>query len=194
MPIVIAGGQSVTDYDGLHLANLARCSFTFGVNDSGLMWPCDVIVALDYDWVRARQDVIRDKGLPVITRKWDCLKDMGLDLIEVPNDIPWRLSGMVACKIADSLASEGGRRSYVIGMDGTKGHYYNDDGDCSDKATNDDYGRLGLKSTTNLGVRSKINVWPKSSHLPAIKKVMVNKALRTMSLVWVRCNAAKVVI
>lgn len=189
--LVIAGGQSVTDYDGEQLARLAFNSFTFGVNDSGLLWPCDVIVALDPDWIRDRQNEIKHIKKPVITRKWDILKDMGLDLIELANDIPWRLSGMVACKISDTLAATSGSKSYVIGMDHRAGHYYNDASDCSKVVELDIYASMGLTNTINMGVHSRISCWPKISKLPALRKAASSRVYKAAALGWVRGEVEK---
>lgn len=190
MPLVIAGGQSVTDYECLHLANIARMSFTFAVNDAALHWPCDVVVALDYEWIKSMVLELRRLNKPVITRKWDVLAGLGLDLIQLPNDIPYRLSGMVACKVSDILATKcGDRKSYVIGMDATKGHYYNDKGDCSALVPITDYERMGLTQTVNLGIHSRIPYWPKSSKLPSIKKIAITKNYRTLAMAWIRGEA-----
>lgn len=189
--IVIAGGDSVTDHQGEQLARLAFNCFTFGVNDSGLMWPCDVIVALDPDWIRDRQNEIKHIKKPVITRKWDMLKGMGLDLIELPNDIPWRLSGMVACKISDSLSAHSGSKSYVFGMDHRAGHYYNDLSDCSKVVELEEYAKMGLTNTINMGIHSKISCWPKMSKLPNIRKVASTKAYKAVALAWIRGEVEK---
>jgi hypothetical protein len=191
MPIVIGGGQSVKDYDGLHLANLSRLAFTFCVNDSAGLFACDVVVALDPDWILKWKDGLYKLGKPIITRKWDMLGHSGLDLIELPNDIPYRLSGMVACKVSDSLAAHSGdRKSYVIGMDASKGHYYDDKGDAGQFVTKDDYEAMGLTHTVNLGVHSKISAWPKSSKLPSVKKIITDNKYRAIALAWIRGEAA----
>ena len=191
--LVIAGGQSVTDYDGNELAILAKSSFTFGVNNSGFIWPCDVIVALDSDWIREYAKDLRELGRPIITRDWgDAVKGLGLDLIEVPNAIRYRLSGMAATKLSDCLANSSRSRSYVIGMDNTPGHYYNDESDCSKLVTDKDYSVMDLKATYNLGCRSKIKHWPKLSHLPKWQKCAVTTAYRKVSIAWLRGEAGKI--
>lgn len=191
MSLVIAGGKSVTDFDGEQLARLAYNSFTFGVNDSGLLWPCDVIVALDPDWIRDRQVEIKHINKPVITRKWDMLKDLGLDLIELDNKIPYKLSGMVACKISDSLAAHSGSKSYVFGMDHRAGHYYNDLSDCSKVVELDVYAKMGLTNTINMGIHSKISCWPKISKLPNIRRVSSTNHYKAVALAWVRGEVEK---
>ena len=191
--LTIAGGQSVTDYEGSDLAILAKACFTFGVNNSGFIWPCDVIVALDSEWIREYANDLRDLKRPIVTRDWGkALVGLGLDLIEVPNAIPYRLSGMCAVKLADTLASNSKSRSYAIGMDNTPGHYYNEESDCSKMVSHKDYESLRLSTTINLGVHSKISCWPKVSKLPKNKKCAVTKAYREISIAWLRGEACKV--
>ena len=191
--LVLAGGQSVTDYPGQDLAILAKASFTFGVNNSGFIWPCDVIVALDSDWIRTYANDLKELGRPIITRDWgNAVKGLGLDLIEVPNAIRFRLSGMVAAKLADTLANRSGGRNYVVGLDHTAGHYYNEESDCTKIVTLDDYERMGLTNTHNLGIHSKIKCWPKLSKLPKWQKCAVSKEYRQIAIAWLRGEAGKI--
>lgn len=191
--LVIAGGPSVTDYPGNELAILAKASFTFGANNSGFIWPCDVIVALDSDWIREYAQDLKELGRPIITRDWgNAVKGLGLDLIEVPNAVKYRMSGMCATKLADELAKRSGSNSYVIGMDNCAGHYYNNESDCSKLVTDKDYEAMDLKATYNLGCRSKIPHWPKLSKLPKWQKCVVTKAYKEISLAWLRGEAGKI--
>lgn len=194
MSLVIAGGKSVHDYDGRDLFTLALSMFTFGVNDSAFIWPCDIVVALDPDWITARIPELKKLGRPIVTRKWVCLQDKGLDLIEVPNGIADRLSGMVAARISDALSRNSGVKSYVLGIDHTKGHYYNEESDCSQVVEKEYYESMCLTNTINLGmVSSKVACWPKLSKLPKLSKVAVTRGYREIATAWVRGEAAKIV-
>ena len=192
MPLVIAGGPSVTDYDGAELAILAKSTFTFGVNNSGFIWPSDVIVALDSDWILQYHNDLKELKRPIITRDWKCLKGIKLDMIKLDMDIPDRLSGMVAARLSDALARTCKSKSYVIGMDACPGHYYNDESDCSKIVPIDTYEKMGLTNTINLGCRSKISAWPKLSHLPKPEKVKINRITRDVFIAWLRGEANKI--
>lgn len=193
MILTIAGGQSVTDYDGEALALLAHTCLTIGVNDSMLHWPCHIGVALDPDWILHFQAELRCAKIPVITRKWQALQGLGLDLIELDNRIPYRLSGMVACKLADVLAKASKTKHYCIGMDATAGHYYDDTSDCSKIVEHSDYEGMGLTHTTNLGVHSKISCWPKVSKLPKLHKAYSSPQFKAIGVAWLRGEARKII-
>jgi hypothetical protein len=200
MPIVIAGGPSVNDYERIHVENLARCGFTFAVNETCFNFPCDVVVSIDPWLINYRTEELRKLGKPIITRKWEWGKDKKLDLIEVPNDIVelYPLSGMLAVKLADRLAAEAGDRlSYVLGMDGDGGHYKGHPSpkeyDPIYKSHAGKYDRLGLTHTRNLSVHSKIDSWPKLSKLPKWDKVIVDPKWKEIAITWLRCNAGKAI-
>ena len=191
--LTIAGGKSVTDYPGEELAILAKACFTIGVNNSGFIWPSDVIVALDPDWILKYRQALLELKRPIVTRKWSALKDCGLDLIELPNKIKDRLSGQVAAWLCDGLAVSASSKAYVIGMDATAGHYYDDISDCSKIVARDAYDAMGLKATINLGmVTSKISAWPKVSKLPKWNKCIVSQRSKEVYKAWIRGEASKI--
>ena len=216
MPIVIAAGPSVGDYDRLHLENIARLGFTFAVNDVCFNFPCDVVVSIDPQMLVKRKEELARLGKPIITRCWSFTKDLakkyGLDIITMSPIQDERdevydarivkrypLSGMLACKLADrlSIACGGDRKSYVIGMDASQGHYkghpvqqdevkYLDDARPLSK-----YEDMALTNTVNLSVHSKISTWPKQSKLPKIEKIIVTQTYRAIAIAWLRGNAHK---
>jgi len=205
MPIVIAGGPSVTDYDKLHLQNLARCAFTFGVNGACWDFPCDVIVSCDPDMFKYEYEEIAKLGKPIITRRWEGFKERypKLDLIELPNACITKAyyTGMVATKLADRLAKTAGdRKSYVVGMDATDGNYkgyrYTPTTHLAphEELPHGSYEALNCQSTINLSVKSKISCWPKQSKLPKIEKVLVSNVYRVAAIAWLRINAEKVIM
>ena len=198
MPLVIGAGPSVDDYDKLHLSNLARCAFTFGVNHAAFDFPCDVVVAMDYTFLRDNKEQLKEMDKPIVTREWSGNESLGLDLIELPNKmgIKYKFSGMVAAKLSDALSLHGSKRkSYIIGIDGGIGRYKGHKGVGPSDYTNaivGDYEALGLRNTINLGMRSRISCWPKYSKLPKISKIIVDHVVKTLSIAWIRSNAAKV--
>ena len=216
MPIVIAGGPSVTDYPREDVINMASLGFTFAVNDVGLTFPCDVIVSIDPQMIVKRKEQLKARGKPIITRCWtftqDKGKSMGLDIIPLtPREDCKRdedydrkiierfpLSGMLACYLADKLAgAANGRKSYVLGMDASVGHFKghpvaNETTQYLDEARPlSKYEDMGLTNTINLSMRSKISCWPKYSKLPNFKKVLVSPQYRIVALAWLRANASK---
>lgn len=196
MPLVIGSGESVRDYVGDAVVELAYCSFTFAVNHTAFDFPCDVIVSLDPDFIKEHKD--RLKGIPIITREWTSNKALGLDLIEIPNDVGarYKFSGMAAAKLSDALASRDTKVSYVLGLDGGKGRYKGHPGKGqTDYTTAEDhhYFNLGLKNTINLGmVSSKIGCWPKLSKLPNVKKAIYTRLMRGSAIKWLRENATDI--
>jgi hypothetical protein len=196
MSIVIAAGRSVRDYDSTEVRHIALHSFTFAVNHVALDFPCDVVVSLDFDFIKEHKDKLKFKA--IITREWSCNKDLGLDLIEIPNAVgaKYKFSGMAAALISDALSRECGRDSYVLGIDGGKGRYSGHKGKGQDDYTTAEdhhYFNLGLKNTINLGmVSSKIGCWPKQSKLPHIRKVGYSEQMRELALVWVRENTIRI--
>jgi len=185
MPIVIAGGQSVTDYTVEDLTFLCRFGFVFAVNDSCFKYPCDVVVACDYKWIVAHAEQLKKLDKPIITRKWDGLEKCGLQVYFIPNESvrQYPLSGMVACKISDKMAATVEKKSYVIGMDATAGHYYDDTGR-ADRIDVGVYEKMGLTNTVNLGIHSRISCWPKASKLPHPRKVLVHATYRVVAAAW----------
>lgn len=215
MPLVIAGGPSVNDYDREELTKLAKCAFTFAVNDVAFDFPCDVVVSIDPKMICKRKEQLQKLGKPIITRAWpfteDCGKAMGLDIIPltvcpdhkrderydamIVNRFP--LSGMLACFLSDALAKEAqGRESYVIGMDASIGHYVGhpekNEGVkyLDEKRPLSKYEEMGLKNTINLSVHSNVSCWPKQSKLPQAWKVAVNGLYREIAIAWLRTKAA----
>lgn len=189
--LTIAGGQSVTDYDGQELSILASAYYTLAVNNSAFHWPCDVVVALDPDWILANVARLKKINRPVITRKWAALQSLDIDRIELPNAIPDRLSGMVATRLTDALARTCKSQGYVIGMDATPGHYYDTLSDCSGLVNGDTYEAMGLTHIINLGIRSKISAWPKRSKLPSRIEVM-RPEFKKVYTEWLRGESAKI--
>lgn len=200
MSLVIAGGPSVGDYDKSKLTLMALFTFTFAVNHTCMDFPCDVIVSLDFDFIKERKDYLKKLGKPIITREWSCNKSLGLDLIEIPNEVgaKYKFSGMAAAKLSDALATEcgGEHASYVVGIDGGKGRYKGHRGKGqTDYTTAEDhhYFNLGLTNTINLGMKSsKIGCWPKQGYLPHPRRVGFSPEMREAAMLWVRTNSVKV--
>ena len=195
MPLVIAGGKSVLDYPQKNLYSLCLLGFTFTVNHSAFYFPTDVIVSLDFEFIRDNAERLKKIGKPIITRKWDCLQKLGLELWELPNNIceKWKLSGHVACKLSDTLATKLGKNSYVLGIDGTSGHFY----DRPESPKTSDCGAFeapDLQSTINLGIHSKIAKWPKISKLPHPRKIIMGPNSRKIAVAWVHAYAEKILM
>ena len=195
MSLVIGGGPSVTDYSPESLIELAYCDFTFAVNHTCFDFPSDIIVSLDFDFIKEHRDKLKEMAIPIVTRVWDGNKGLGLDLIEIPNDVGanYKFSGMAAAKLSDTLISKSDRFSYVIGLDGGKGRYKGHKGKGQiDYTTAEDhhYFNLGLTRTINLGmVSSKIGCWPKQSKLPNPRRVAFLPNMRAEAIAWIRKNA-----
>ena len=200
MPIVLGGGPSITDYPKRDISTMAEVGFTLACNHVGLDYPCDVIVALDPEFIRANSEAIRALGRPVVTRKWANPPE-GITLIELPNDIPVTNSGIAACILADGIAATAGdRKSYVLGIDGTKGHYTGHrvadeqaNGPMSE-LSKDYFDGLGLTHTINLSVHSRISAWPKLSKLPKWYKFIAPKPWRIAAIGWIMANGAKYIV
>ena len=197
MSLVLGAGKSITDYPADKVIELAYCDFTFAVNHTAFDFPCDVIVSLDFDFTKENREKLKSLGKPIITREWSCNKSLGLDLIEIPNDVGarYKFSGMAAAKLSDVLISKSDRFSYVLGLDGGNGRYKGHKGKGqSDYTTaqDHDYFNLGLKKTYNLGIHSKISCWPKLSKLPNIKKVLFIPQMRAQAIAWLRANATEI--
>ena len=175
--LTIGSGSSVKNYPLKDLEELAKNSLTIAVNDSSFNFSCDLVCAGDYEWIINNYEKLRVLGKPVITREWDILVQYPLDYILLPNNVCniARLSGMIAAKIQDSIANRANRISFVIGLDHTKGHYYDSKSDCRKVVTDKDYTNLKLKNTINLGGKvSKITAWPKQQFLPKSKPRNMN--------------------
>lgn len=199
MPLTLGSGPSITDYSKEDIIRMAAVGFTFGVNYTAFDFHCDVIVALDFDFTKDNRDKIKAMGKPVVTRQWSSNSGLGLDLIEIPNDVGarYQFSGMLAAKLSDAVASEcdGVFPAYVLGLDGGKGRYIGHTGKGPNDYTTaleDDYEALGLKNTINLSMRSKIKCWPKYSKLPHMRKYICPPVLRACMMAWIRANATKV--
>jgi len=195
MPIVICGGNSVTDYDIKKLQELCSIAFTFAVNDSCFLFPCDVVVSLDPKWVQANAEQLKKLNKPIITREGDFLKELGLTLTELPNAIikTYPLSGSAAVKIADKMSEMLGKKSFVFGMDGTQGHYTGRKSN-SDIRDNTFYEALGLKNTVNMSKHSKISAWPKLTNLPKPYRVVCANSMNIIGAGWVRGYARKILM
>ena len=170
--LVIGRGKSVNVYPRTELVKLCKNSFTFACNDAALDFPCDIICATDPDWIKTHIDQLKLAHLPIITRKWEHLIGLGLDFIELPNDITnvARLTGAVAAKIGDTLARVKNSKSYVLGLDhDTNGHY---DGKetvgqpIPEMMSLSGYAALNCRSTINLSPTSRITCWKKQDKLP----------------------------
>jgi hypothetical protein len=188
--IVLGRGPSINLYDRNKLMKLCRNSFVLACNDAGLDFPCDVIVALDPDWIKSHVDELKRLRKPIITRKWEHLIDLGLPLIELPNEIAdlCRLSGMAAARIGDVLAQITNTSSYVLGLDATDKHY-----DCKETICQpisqivpiSDYARIRCARTVNLGgTLSQIRCWVKKAKLP--ESTVSNLATRNYMLDFLR--------
>lgn len=159
MIITLCSGKSVNAYPKDTLENIISRTFSIGTNFSGIIFNTDVIVSLDFDFIlKNKKDL---KGKLVITRDWDILKDLDLDLIFIPNEINFRLSGMVACKLADNLAREYNDFNLVLGMDHNAGHFYDEESDCSTVVDKSDYKKLDLEKSFNIGITSQIDFIPR---------------------------------
>ena len=200
MILVLAGGPSVNDYPRGEVEALARRCFTIAVNETGFVFPCDVIVSID-PWIISRKwQTLKELGKPLITRGWEFRENRHLDLIQLPGDEKYDrrvidrfpLSGMMACKIADILAVQFGGNAYALGMDASIGHFkghptinttqYIDDARPLSK-----YEDLNLVRTYNLSVGSMIEAWPKLKDLPSVPEV-TNKG---DIISWLRNNIAQ---
>ncbi len=202
MPIVIAGGSSVGDYDKNELFLLAKHSFTFTVNDSAFRWPCDIIVAMDFMFITKNVEKLKKLGKPIVTRQWENFEQFGLDLVFIPQELihTYPNSGMVACKLSDAMARRVEKTSYVVGMDDFGKHYYDDE--LGEDTTRKDfayvlgnpklYEDMKLTNTINLGVHSRISCWPKQSKLPHIKKTAVHLPYHIIGAAWVKGYARKI--
>lgn len=171
MPLVLGRGPSINEFARNRLKDCAKQNFTFAVNNAAFDFACDVVVALDPQWIKDNRAKLLKKGKPIITRKWDCLGGLGLDLIELPNEIVEfaRLSGMAAVKISDGMAKRLHSYSFVLGIDATDKHYDRVETACqpiSEVVKLVDYDKLLCHHTVNLGLGSKIACWPKSIYLP----------------------------
>ena len=171
MSLVIGRGPSVHEYAGNKLKKCCAQNFTFGVNDAAFDYPCDMVVACDYQWILDNRSKLLKLGKPVITREWDVVKDIGLEMVMLPNEIVQyaRLSGMVAAKISDGFSARIGIHSFVVGLDHTDKHYdmrETDSVPISKVCEVDSYQALGCTNTVNLGLQSAITAWPKSVRLP----------------------------
>ena len=197
MPIVLAGGPSVTDYPRQAVTNMAGWGFTFAVNHVAFDFPCDVIVSID-PWMPKRNvDKLKALGKPIITRPWEGFKELGLDFIYLPDNCFEKCyySGMIAAKISDALAKEDKwSKSYVLGIDASTGRYQGHKGDDMkwdyNKAPLDAYEAMGLGHTVNLSIHSKVSCWPKYSKLPTPPWCAVLLEYRTTAIQWLRDNAA----
>jgi len=175
MPLVIGRGPSVNGYRFKDIKKAARLNFTFAVNGACFDFPCDIVVAADYQWILDNQVQLKKLSKPIVTRDWDVLKKLKLDLIVLPHKIVEyaRLSGQIATKISDSFAAQLHNASFVLGIDHTAKHY-----DCVETVCQpipdiiglDSYSRLNCKSTINIGASSAINCWPRHHMLPDIDR------------------------
>ena len=167
--LTIASGPSVNFYPKEDLEELAKRSFTIAVNDSAFNFPCNMVCATDFQWIIDNYEKLKKLDIPVITREWEVLRKYPLTYVILDNDVNRyaRLSGMIAAKMLDSMANRINRISFVIGMDNNAGHYYDKDSDCSKRTSEEDYVKLNLLNTINLGNKlSKIECWPKQAFLP----------------------------
>ena len=198
MPLVIAGGHSVTDYPKEDLTLYAKCAFTIGVNGAIFDFPCDVCIMLDpINWFPTLAQKIKELNIPVVCRPYPENKSFGLDLIEIGSSAihKYPLSGMAACKLSDAM-SQGGRPSYVLGIDATDGNYKGyqtcNENDPHSAEPLTDYEKMGLSNTINLSMRSRVSCWPKLSKLPKIEKVIERVDSKLVKLAWIRANAKEV--
>lgn len=203
--LTLAGGYSIKDYPRRELLKLCKYGFVIAINDSAFEWPCDIVVAMDNSWIREHTKELLKLNKPMVIRHWDEFDGGELERaglipsepeIRLENDIihQFPLSGMLAAKIADRVVTQAGQgdKSYVLGMDGTAGHYKRGWGQ-ADHVPVDVYERMGLKNTINLSVHSKISCWPKLSKLPSIKKMLVDNNFRTIVSAWIcACSKAEI--
>lgn len=196
MCLVIGRGPSVNEYSRSKLKKCAKQNFTFCVNDAAFDFPCDIVVACDYQWILDNRTKLLKLGKPIITREWDVVKDIGLDMIMLPNEISSfaRLSGMVAAKISDGFAKRLETASFVVGLDHTVTHYDLKESDSvpiKDVAPIDAYEKLACHHTVNLGLASQIKAWPKSIYLPFEDKPSAHD--KSCGEVFIRVAAAKLI-
>jgi hypothetical protein len=167
-------------------------AYTIGVNHTFLQWPCDIVVALDPQFVVDHVAELKQAGIPVVTRDYPAVQNRGLDLILVPTDtiVKYLYSGILAAKIGDSITRKSeGRGNYVIGIDGGTGRYtgHPGDGPCTyEKATNEAHEAIGLTHTKNLSMHSKVKCWPKYSKLPRYQAVVVDETYRRVVTAFIR--------
>jgi hypothetical protein len=198
MPLVIGRGPSVNGYKFKDIKKAARLNFTFAVNGACFDFPCDMVVASDYQWILDNQAKLKKLDKPIVTRDWDVLKqldlDLDLDLIMLPSKVVEyaRLSGQIAVKISDSFSAQLHNASFVLGIDHTARHY-----DCVETTQQpipdiinlDSYARLNCKSTINIGAASAINCWPRHHMLPDIDRP--NEMDKKSGELFIRTNAEK---
>ena len=203
--LTLAGGYSIKDYPRRELLTLCHYGFVIAVNDSAFEWPCDIVVAMDNSWIRENTKRLLKLNKPMVIRWWDEFKGSELEKanlipsepeIRLENDIveQFPLSGMLACKIADRVVTVSGQgdKSYVLGMDGTAGHYSRGWGQANNIPL-EVYDKLNLQNTVNLGIHSKISCWPKQSKLPHLKKILVDNNYRAIVTAWIcACSKAEI--
>lgn len=123
--LLIGCGKSVDDARE-QINELSKQVFTVGVNYAGIDFDCDLIVALDYEFIKQNKDKINK---PILTRDWgQDFRDrfcQNIDLIEIRNDIifKYRFSGDFAIALSEKIKEKFGYEIYLVGFDGGQGHY-----------------------------------------------------------------------
>jgi hypothetical protein len=142
-------------------------------------------VALDPDVITKYYGAYVELGKPIVTRDWGHLKDYPeLEFIVIPHElgVKYKYSGNVAVKLADALARMSmGRPSFLLGIDGGKGHYkgYLEG---QDNEFTYDYDSLAITNSYNLGgAASKVQTWPKRYKLPKVHEVIVHGLYREVA-------------
>jgi hypothetical protein len=127
--IVICGGWSVSQYD---VADLRKRGYVIGVNESALLFHCDVGITMDRLWAENRSRTyyvnrpgelwVREgaaKNLPYHPRLWKFACDHETcEMSTTPKILNGMNSGMVALNFAYQMAPH---TVYIFGLDHQKG-------------------------------------------------------------------------
>ena len=165
--LVIGRGPSVKEYPPELLNWSAKVNLSVGCNNAGLDWPVDIICSIDFQWILDHKAELQKINKPIITRDWDCIKNLGLNLIPLNNNIlkTCRLSGQTAIKCLDYIGQPLNLPVHVIGIDHTDIHYDGTGTNIPDIVPMDMYEAMGC-NVVNLGKASKIKCWPRHYALP----------------------------
>lgn len=66
--IILGGGWSVKDQN-VDVQNLRKHGFVIGINDGGIIAPCDVVVSMDREWLEHRWDRLIELNRPTWVRE-----------------------------------------------------------------------------------------------------------------------------
>ncbi len=166
--LVIGRGPSVNEYSKEALEACAKSNLSIGCNNAGLDWPVDIICSIDYQWILDNKEALKKANKPIITRDWDCVKDLGLNLVTISHNIlkTCRLSGQTAVKCLSYIGDTLCLPVHVIGLDHTDIHYDGSKTNIPDIVPMDMYASMGCPNVINLAKSSKIDCWTRHYSLP----------------------------